>query len=144
MILLDINVVSELAKPAPDPAVAAWIACQPDEDLQLSVLTLGEIKKGADLLDPGPRRERIEHWLSGLAKGFGDRILPVDRAIALQWGTIVANGRRTGRARPPIDSLLAATAICHGLMLATRNVKDFEGTGAVVVNPWEFHRAQNP
>ncbi len=96
MILLDTCVISEFAKPSPDPAVLAWMERVSDDSLRLSVLTLGEIQKGADLL-----------------------------------------GRRSGRARPPIDALLAATAVCHQLTLATRNVADFEGTGAVVVNPWD-------
>jgi toxin FitB len=136
VILLDTCVISELAKPAPDPSVLAWMEGVSDDSLRLSVLTLGEIKKGADLLDAGPRKERVEAWLADLRATFGDRVLPVDEAVAMHWGAISAAGRRAGRVRPPIDSLLAATAICHQLKLATRNVADFEGTGVVVVNPW--------
>lgn len=137
MILLDTCVVSELARPAPDPRVLAWLDSVNDDVLRLSVLTLGEIKKGADLLEDGTRKERVEAWLDELRATFADRILPVDEAVALRWGAISAASRRAGRARPPIDSLLAATAVCHQLKLATRNVADFEGTGAVIVNPWE-------
>ncbi len=137
MILLDTCVISEFAKPSPDPAVLAWMERVSDDSLRLSVLTLGEIQKGADLLDPGPRKARVDAWLGELRASFADRILPVDEAVALHWGTISAIGRRSGRARPPIDALLAATAVCHQLTLATRNVADFEGTGAVVVNPWD-------
>ena len=140
MILLDTCVISELAKPVPDPAVLAWMERVSDDSLRLSVLTLGEIKKGVDLLDPGPRRARVDAWLSELRATFGDRILPVDEAVALHWGAISAAGRRSGRVRPPIDSLLAATAMCHQLQLATRNIADFEGTGVVVVNPWDATR----
>jgi predicted nucleic acid-binding protein len=140
VILLDTCVISELAKPAPDPAVLAWIDGVRDDALWLSVLTLGEIKKGADLLDAGSRKDRVDAWLSDLRATFGDRVLPVDEAVALQWGAISAAGRRSGRIRPAIDSLLAATAICHDLKLATRNVADFEGTGVVVVNPWDGMR----
>ncbi len=136
MILLDTCVISELAKPAPDRIVLGWVESVSDDALRLSVLTLGEIKKGADLLDPGPRKARIDAWLEELRTSFGDRVLPIDEAVALQWGVITAAGRRAGRVRPPIDSLLAATAICHGLKLATRNVADFEGTGVALVNPW--------
>ena len=136
MILLDTCVVSELARPVPDPAVLAWLEGVSDDSLRLSVLTLGEIKKGMDLLDPGPRRSRIHDWLGELRATFGDRILPVDDEVALRWGTLSAAGRRAGRARPPIDTLLAATALCHQLKLATRNVADFEGTGVILVNPW--------
>ena len=137
MILLDTCVVSELARPAPDPRILAWLDSVNDDALRLSVLTLGEIKKGADLLEEGPRKVRVEAWLDELRATFADRILPVDEAVALRWGAISAASRRAGRARPPIDSLLAATAVCHQLKLATRNVADFEGTGAVIVNPWE-------
>lgn len=136
MILLDTCVISELAKPSPDGTVLAWMENVRDDNFRLSVLTLGEIKKGANLLDPGPRKARVDAWLEELRTTFGDRILPVDEAVALHWGAISAAGRRVGRVRPPIDSLLAATAICHQLKLATRNVADFEGTGVVVVNPW--------
>lgn len=137
MILLDTCVVSELARPAPDPRVLAWLDAVNDDVLRLSVLTLGEIKKGADLLEEGPRKVRVEAWLDELGATFANRILPVDEAVALRWGAISAASRRAGRVRPPIDSLLAATAVCHQLKLATRNVADFEGTGAVIVNPWE-------
>ena len=137
MILLDTCVISELAKPVPDPAVLAWIEALSDDGIRLSVLTLGEIKKGADLLEAGPRKARVDAWLDELRTTFADRILPVDEAVALRWGAISASGRRAGRVRPPIDSLLAATAMCHQLKLATRNVADFEGTGVSIVNPWD-------
>ncbi len=137
MILLDTCVISEFAKPAPDLAVLAWMERVGDDSLRLSVLTLGEIKAGVDLLDPGPRKASVDAWLSELRATFADRILPVDEAVAMQWGAISAAGRRSGRVRPPIDALLAATAMCHHLTLATRNVADFEGTGVVVVNPWD-------
>lgn len=136
MILLDTCVIWELAKPAPDRNVLAWMESVSDDALRLSVLTLGEIQKGADLLDPGPRRDRVAAWLGELRTTFSDRILPVDEAVALRWGMISASTRRAGRVRPPIDALLAATAICYQLKLATRNVPDFEGTGVEVVNPW--------
>jgi len=137
MMLLDTCVVSELARPAPDPRILAWLDSVNDDALRLSVVTLGEIKKGADLLEDGPRKVRVEAWLDELRATFADRILPVDEAVATRWGEISAASRRAGRARPPIDSLLAATAVCHQLQLATRNVADFESTGAVIVNPWE-------
>lgn len=123
--------ISEFARPAPDPAVVAWMATVPDAALRISALTVGEIHKGAELLEPGPRRDRVEAWLSSLHATYADRILPVDTRVAAAWGRL----RRTGR--PPIDSLLAATALCHGLHLATRNVRDFDGTGVLLINPWE-------
>lgn len=137
MILLDTCVISEFARPAPDPAVVAWMATVPDAALRISVLTLGEIHKGAELLEPGPRRDRVEAWLSGLQTTYADRILPVDTRVAASWGRLSGHLRRTGTPRPPIDSLLAATALCHGLRLATRNIRDFDGTGVLLINPWE-------
>lgn len=137
MILLDTCVISELARPSPEPRVLAWLDSVNDDALRLSVLTLGEIKKGADLLEDGPRKVRVEAWLGELRATFTERILPVDEAVAFRWGAISAASRRAGRPKPAIDSLLAATAVCHQLKLATRNVADFEGTGAVIVNPWD-------
>ncbi|MFZ5475757.1 MAG: type II toxin-antitoxin system VapC family toxin [Myxococcota bacterium] len=140
MILLDTCVVSEMARPAPDARVLAWMESVPDDALRLSVLTIGEIQKGVALLEDGPRRERVEAWLAGLLRTFADRIVPVDQEVALCWGTISAACRRAGRVRPPVDGLLAATALRYQLTLATRNVSDFEGTGVAVVNPWELGR----
>ncbi|MFM2162829.1 MAG: putative ribonuclease FitB, partial [Pseudomonadota bacterium] len=107
--LLDTCVVSELARPEPDPRVLAWLDSVNDAALRVSVLTLGEIKKGADLLEGGPRKVRVEAWLDELRATFADRILPVDEAVALRWGAISAASRRAGRVRPAIDCLLAAT-----------------------------------
>lgn len=84
MILLDTCVISEFARPAPDPAVLAWMECADEDSLRLSVLTLGEMKEGADLLDPGPRKARVDAWLEELRTTFGDRVLPIDEVVALQ------------------------------------------------------------
>ena len=137
MILVDTCVISEMQRPTPSLAVLRWLRAVPDKDLRLSVLTLGELRKGAELLDPGARRTGLERWLDGLVERFSDRILPIDQEIAMRWAVITASGRRAGRARPMIDTLLAATAVRHGLILATRNVADFEGTGAQILNPWD-------
>lgn len=140
MILIDTCVISEVAKAAPDAAVSAWFSSVPDADLRLSVLTLGEIQKGVDLLPRSARKERIEGWLSELRGTFADRILPIDQEVALQWGSVSARLRRLGAPSPPIDTLLAATALRHGLTLATRNVADFKATGIKLVNPWATPR----
>jgi predicted nucleic acid-binding protein len=137
VILVDTCVISEMQRPTPSLAVLRWLRAVPDKDLRLSVLTLGELRKGAELLDPGARRTGLERWLDGLVERFSDRILPIDQEIAMRWAVITASGRRAGRARPMIDTLLAATAVRHGLILATRNVADFEGTGAQILNPWD-------
>ena len=133
--LLDTNVVSELVRPKPDPKVLAWFGNTPDDALHLSVLSLGEIRKGVEKLGPSPRREALRVWLEQeLTDWFDDRILPVDRGVADRWGILLAHA---GRPVPTIDSLLAATAMYHSLRLATRNVTDFLFTGLEVVNPWD-------
>ena len=133
--LLDTNVVSELVRPKSDPGVLDWFDRTPDDALHLSVLSLGEIRKGVENLGSSPRREALRVWLEQeLTDWFGDRILPVDRGVADEWGILLAHA---GRPVPTVDSLLAATALYHDLRLATRNVTDFRFTGLEVINPWD-------
>jgi hypothetical protein len=100
----------------------------------LSVLTLGEIRKGIDLLIDDERKLRLLDWLEvELPAFFSSRILPVDAAVADRWGRLIA---QAGRPRPAIDSLLAATALTHGLRLVTRNSRDFDFLELEVINPW--------
>ena len=133
--LLDTNVVSELVRPKPDPDVLAWFDRTPDNVLHLSVLSLGEIRKGVENLDASPRREKLRVWLEQeLTDWFGDRLLPVDRGVADRWGIMLS---LAGRPAPTIDSLLAATALHHNLRMVTRNVDDFRFAGLEVVNPWK-------
>jgi predicted nucleic acid-binding protein len=132
--LLDTNVISELVRPRPQAAVLDWFADTPNEALFLSVLTLGEIRKGVEKLNDAPRREKLRVWLEhDLRDWFGARILPVDAAVADRWGRLLAEA---GRPLPSIDSLLAATALHHELRLVSRNARDFTYPGLVVVNPW--------
>lgn len=132
--LLDTNVVSELARSRPEPAVADWFAGVSDEALYLSVLTLGELRKGVELLRQGAKRERLRLWLeTDVPTWFGHRLLPVDAAVADRWGRLLAAARRT---HSTTDSLIAATALQHDLRLVTRNVADFDFAGLEVVNPW--------
>ncbi|MBI5542514.1 MAG: type II toxin-antitoxin system VapC family toxin [Deltaproteobacteria bacterium] len=133
--LLDTNVLSETVRPRPEPAVLEWLNAVPDEALCISALTLGEIRRGVEGLGPGRRRERLRVWLEReLPAWFGERVLPVDREVADRWGRLVAE---VGRPVPAIDSLLAATALHHELRLVTRNGRDFEYPGLVVIDPWE-------
>ena len=133
--LLDTNVVSELVRPKPDPGVLGWFDRTPDDALHLSVLSLGEIRKGVENLGSSPRREALRVWLEQeLTDWFDDRILPVDRGVADEWGILLAHA---GRPVPTVDSLLAATALYHDLRLATRNATDFRFPGLEVINPWD-------
>ena len=133
--LLDTNVISELVRAKPHKNVLAWFGYMPDDALYLSVLTLGEIRKGVELLSDSSRREKLRLWLEhDLREWFGSRILPIGPDVADRWGRLLADA---GRPVPSIDSLLAATALHHGLRLVSRNVKDFDYAGVDVINPWE-------
>ena len=133
--LIDTNIISEVRKgDRGNPAVAAWWNGVAEDDLWLSPLVLGEIRKGVELArrrDPR-KAEALEAWLADLMSGFGDRVLPVDAAVAEQWGKMNAI-----RPIPVIDALLAATAKVNGLTLVTRNVADVAGLDVDVLNPFE-------
>jgi predicted nucleic acid-binding protein len=132
--LIDANIISEIRKgPRCDPAVAQWFEAVAETDLYLSALVLGEIRKGIEQVRPKApdRAEGLEAWLSTLAAGFANRILPVDRAVAEAWGRMSAV-----RTVPVIDGLMAATALVHDLTLVTRNQADVAALGARVLNPF--------
>lgn len=134
--LLDTNVISELVRPKPEPKVKAWVAATDEDLLYLSVLTLGEIRKGIAALKDASRRVRLEAWLDGdLAVRFAGRILAIDRAVADRWGRLAAQAGSKSPL-PVIDGLLAATALHHNLTLVTRNTNDVAETGVPVFNPW--------
>jgi predicted nucleic acid-binding protein len=135
--LLDTNIVSELVKPKPEPRVTAWIDSTDETLLYLSVLTLGEIRKGIGLLRDASRRVVLEAWLdSDLILRFAERILPIDRAVADRWGRLTAEAAVAKSPLPVIDGLLAATALDQNLTLVTRNTKHIAVTGVPVFNPW--------
>lgn len=133
--LLDTNVISELARIRPSPAVVKWFEATPDDALHLSVLSVGEIRKGVEMLKSGARKEQLRLWLErDLPAWFAERILPITTSVADRWGRVAA---ATGRPLPAVDGLLAATALEHGLRIVTRNGVDFQVPGLAVVNPWE-------
>jgi toxin FitB len=132
--LVDTNVLSELRRKNPDAGVVAWFSNRPAVTLYLSVLTLGEIRKGVDGLTDETRKLALLDWLEvDLPAFFSGRILPVDARVADRWGRLIA---AAGRPVPAIDSLLAATAVEHDLTLVTRNVKDFSDMPVQTINPW--------
>ena len=136
--LLDTNCISEIVRPKPEPHVEAWMDAADEAMLYLSVLTMGEIRKGAAGLVHGKRRTHLETWLKVELQGrFSGRILPIDAAIADRWGLLAADAKRRGKALSIIDGLLAATALHHDLTIGSRNVNDFKNTPAQVLNPWE-------
>jgi toxin FitB len=135
--LLDTNVLTEPAKPRPEPRVLDWLQAHPPLDLALSVLTLGEVEKGISLLAAGTRRDQLETWLRvDLPRQFTGRLLAVDAVVALEWGRLAADGRRSGRELPVVDGLLLATCAAHDLTLVTRNERDCANRGIPVLNPW--------
>ena len=136
--LLDTNCVSELVRVKPDPRVLEWMEAADESLLYLSVLTLGEIRKGLAALAQGRRRTQLEAWLEGDLRGrFSGRILLVDAAVADRWGLLAAQARRNGVTLPIVDGLLAATALHHNLTMVSRNVCDFAAARVPVFNPWE-------
>ena len=133
--LIDTNVLSELRRKLPDPKVVAWLQARPRPALYLSVLTLGEIRKGIERVEDGARKQALRDWLEvELPNYFVGRLLDIDAHIADRWGRLMASA---GRPLPAIDGLLAATALQHDLTLVTRNTKDFAGLEVLLINPWE-------
>lgn len=133
--LIDTNVLSELRRKQPDPNVAAWMQVRPRPSLFLSVLTLGEIRKGLERVEDTKRKQALLDWLEvELPHYFVGRLLDIDAATADRWGRLMA---QAGRPLPAIDGLLAATALQHDLTLVTRNSKDFVDVGVRLINPWE-------
>ena len=139
--LLDTCVLSELVKPRPAPAVVSWFEAAADPDLHVSVLTLGEIAKGARRLPTGAKRARIETWLAQLRTEFADRIVGVNDETAILWGRLAAEAEKRGRSLTVVDGLLAATAIHLRMPLVTRNVDDFKGIALSIINPWDSRPA---
>ena len=133
--LVDTSVLSELRRKQPDANVVQWFSARPAGTLYLSVLTLGEIRKGVEAMSDQNRKLPLLDWLeTDLPAFFEGRILPVDQAVAALWGHMQA---KAGCPLPAIDSLLAATARHHSLMLVTRNVRDVTGLGVALINPWD-------
>lgn len=132
--LIDTNIISEVRKGGDcNPHVAAWYESIDDESVYLSVLVLGEIRKGVERARIKNRAQAraLEKWLSIVSRSFADRVLPVDQAVADEWGRMSAK-----RPVSTIDALLAATAKVHGMTFVTRNIADVGDLGAKIFNPF--------
>ncbi len=131
--LVDANVLSEATKPAPDPRVVAWLRAH-ERDIAVDPVILGELRFGILILPKGRRRAALERWFDdGVARLH---CLPWDADTGLKWAELLARLRRTGKAMPVKDSLIAATAIVHSLAIATRNLADFKNAGVQIVDPF--------
>jgi toxin FitB len=133
--LLDTNVVSELRKgPRANANVSRWIASVDEQDLQLSVLVIGELRQGVERIRrrDGASADRLDRWLTTLTEAFGDRILPVDSRVAEIWGRL-----NVPDPLPAVDGLLTATALAHDLTFVTRNVRHVGRTGVRLIDPFQ-------
>ena len=135
--LLDTCVISEFVKAAPNGDVLNWINNTPNERLFLSVVTIGEIRKGITKLPDSKKKYRLTDWLNTLLDNYEERIYPIDLAVAESWGSIQGKAENNGTPVASIDSLIAAVAQTHNLIVVTRNEKDFAATNVTILNPWE-------
>jgi predicted nucleic acid-binding protein len=138
--LLDTCVISEFAKPDPEPKVLQWLDEQAEDTLFTSTIVLEELARGVSRLPEGSRRRRLNAWLySDLVERFSRRLLMVSAEVALKWGETSGAAMRAGVQISMADGLIGATGIVHSLVVVTRNVDDLSPTGAVVFNPWTDH-----
>lgn len=136
-LLLDTNILSEVTKPRPKVRVMEWLDGLDEDRAFISVVSIAEIRRGVALMDHGRKRDALAEWLAeDLPRRFGNRAIPVDELVALAWGDLMGSAKRSGRGMSSMDGLIAATAIKHNLTLATRNIKDFEGFGISLLDPW--------
>lgn len=135
--LLDTCVVSETRKRNPDACLKKWLASVSSDDLFLSVVTLGELRKGSCLVKDASHRQEIETWIDAVVTpGFAGRVVSFDRRMADQWGRLMGEGIATGRTPSVTDSMIAATAFAQGMTVVTRNTSDFQFEGLKVINPF--------
>ncbi len=135
--LLDTNVISELVAKQPNPRVVQWIDSLDPNSVYLSVITIGELRKGIEKLPDSKRKDALRMWLNDdLLIRFSGRILALDIPVMLTWGILVGQLERTGQPLPALDSLIAALALHYWSTLATRNEGDFRAAGIALLNPW--------
>ena len=136
-LLLDTDVLSEIMRSAPSPAVLAWLAAQRQDTLLVSAVTQAEMMLGARLLPAGKRRDALQRGLRMLFdEDFAQRILPFDAEAVPHYVDVVARRRAAGRPISQFDAQIAAIALAHGASVVTRSVTDFEGCGLALIDPW--------
>jgi len=135
-VLLDTCVLSEMRKPDGHTAVRKAVDEIASENIFVSVISIGEIVKGITLLTDGKRKRELQSWVQTLERYYADQLLPIDLETTQIWGELTALAQKGGKVISAVDGLIAATARRHGLHVMTRNVADFEPTGAIIVNPW--------
>jgi toxin FitB len=136
--LVDTNVISEAAKPRPNPQVIAFLHETDEDRLFISVITLGELRRGVALKTDGRVKSALDAWLRGdLLERFSGRIVDITIPVADLWGELMADAKQRGIGLHAMDGFLAATARVHNQTLVTRNVKDFAPFGLPLVNPWD-------
>ena len=136
--LLDTCVLSEFTRRKPDEKVTRWIDSTDEEKLFISVITIGEIQRGIELLPESHRKTELLAWMNNeLIERFGQRILPLDTQTLFLWGSLTARLQKTGQPLGVMDSLIAASAIQHNLIIVTRNIADFLPCSVQIINPWD-------
>lgn len=135
--LFDTCVISEIVRPTPCREVLQWIEQIPDNNIYLSVITIGELQKGITLLGESRRAQQLQHWLQNeVTKRFKHRLLPIDYKVATTWGKITAAAQAAGTPKPAIDALIAATALANNMILVTRNTSDMTFPNLALIDPW--------
>ena len=134
--LLDTCLISELVKPAPNPDVLEWLKRVPERRLFLSVVTIGEMRKGLTRLPDSKRKDRLTDWLDTLVEEYRNRIHSIDLAVAENWGAMQGRTESRGLPMSTVDGLIAATAYTHNLVIVTRNESDFQACNLPIKNPW--------
>ncbi|NCC21337.1 MAG: type II toxin-antitoxin system VapC family toxin [Alphaproteobacteria bacterium] len=135
-VLLDTCVISEIRRPQGSARVKDAVAALVPSEVFISAITFGKLTKGIALLEAGEKKSALQNWLLTLEKQYARSILPVDLETVRLWGELTAQAQKSGCTVPACDGLIAATARRHGLHLMTRNITDFEATGAMLVDPW--------
>lgn len=136
--LLDTCVISELVKKNPNSKVVKWVSTADENNLFISVLTIGEIHKGIEKLPASKKKESLQNWVNyDLKERFKNRIVDLDLHAATTWGKAQASSELLGKAMPAIDGLIAATGIAYDLTVVTRNTKDMEESKVNLLNPWK-------